>query len=231
MDVRPSRTRSRCTSSSTTGVIASLQTRFEQRNALRLSYDAESNHAGKLIAVDGKIYVIGASLLLPDSHDPKLLAYKPYVAIGTHELSQQELVALSQRYMVSEISLVQPGQPRPQGSATVAFHDDNTGKVIAELAWMPETPGRTLFIRTLGPVLMISLGLGLIAIVLLHQSQKAAQGLIASEAKAKHMALHDNRPAERSGTSCGNTSRGAGDRARASSEARPHPSRHDAVPA
>ncbi|WP_235075858.1 putative bifunctional diguanylate cyclase/phosphodiesterase [Asticcacaulis sp. AC460] len=175
-----------------TGVIRDLRARFDERAARRLSYNSESNHAGKLQAVNGKIYIIGASLLLSDSHDPKLLAYKPYVAVGTHELSRQELVDLSQRYMVSEITLIHPGESKPQGAASVPFIDENTGKTIAELVWMPDTPGRTLFIRTLGPVLMISLGLGLIAIVLLHQSQKAAQGLIASEAKAKHMALHDN---------------------------------------
>lgn len=77
--------------------------------------------------------------------------------------------------MVSDIKVLRPGQPRIKGAASVAFHDEN-GKVLAELSWMPDTPGHTLFIRTLGPVLMISLGLGLIALVLLHQSQRAAQG-------------------------------------------------------
>ncbi|ESQ73784.1 diguanylate cyclase [Asticcacaulis sp. AC402] len=173
------------------GVIKDLRTRFGERAARGLSYNSDSNHVGRLIAVNGKIYIIGVSFLLPDSQDPKLLAYKPYIAVGTHELSQQELVALSQRYMVSEIKLVQPGQTRPEGSAAVTFRDDSTGEVMVELVWMPDTPGRTLFVRSLAPVLMISLGLGLIALVLLHQSQKAAQGLIASEAKAKHMALHD----------------------------------------
>lgn len=175
-----------------TGVLKELRSRYDQRAAQRLAYNTESNHAGKLIAVNGHIYIMGASLLLSDTHDPKLLVYKPYVAVGTHELSSTELIALSQRYMVSDIHLLHPGQAREKGSASVAFRDSNTGQVLAELTWMPDTPGRTLFIRTLGPVLMISLGLGLIAIVLLHQSQKAAQGLIASEAKAKHMALHDN---------------------------------------
>ena len=172
------------------GVADTLKRRYDARLAKGLTFDSESNHAGKLIAVDGHIYIIGASYLRSSTNDAKLMSYAPWVAIGTHELSNQELIALSQRYMVSSISLLQPGEQRQPGSASVAFRDDD-GNVLAELTWMPDTPGRTLFIRTLGPVLMISLGLGLIALVLLHQSQKAAQGLIASEAKAKHMALHD----------------------------------------
>ncbi len=171
-------------------VVSALKQRYDARLARGLSFDSVSNHAGRLIAVDGHIYIIGASYLRSSTGDARLMSYAPWVAVGTHELSNQELIALSQRYMVSSISLLQPGEPRQPGSASVAFRDED-GNVLAELTWMPDTPGRTLFIRTLGPVLMISLGLGLIALVLLHQSQKAAQGLIASEAKAKHMALHD----------------------------------------
>ncbi|MDV6332454.1 EAL domain-containing protein [Asticcacaulis sp. 201] len=176
----------------TQGLVNDLR---DRQNALRAKgqfYNAATNHEGRLIAVDGKIYIVGASLLLSDKKNSPLNAYTPYVAIGTHRLSGDELIALSQRYMVSNITLLQPGQDRADGSASVAFRDEVTGKVAAELTWMPDTPGHTLFIRTLGPVLMISLGLGLIAIVLLHQSQRAAKGLIASEAKAKHMALHDS---------------------------------------
>ena len=168
----------------------SRNTRAERR-AKGLSASTESNHIGRLIAINGHIYIMGASLLLPEGSTPGLEKYTPYAAIGSHELSSAELIALSQRYMVSNIHLVQPDQARDPSQASIAFRDEATGKVLAELAWTPDTPGRTLFMRTLGPLLLISLGLGLIAIVLLHQSQKAARGLIASEAKAKHMALHD----------------------------------------
>ena len=175
----------------TNSLVAGLRQTYEDRRARGLPHTTGSNHIGRLMAMNGHIYIVGASLLLPDKQDTPLLKYKPFVAIGMHELSSDELIALSQRYMVSNITLLHPGQKRAKGSASVAFRDDD-GKVLAELSWMPDTPGHTLFIRTLGPVLMISLGLGLIALVLLHQSQRAAQGLIASEAKAKHMALHDS---------------------------------------
>jgi diguanylate cyclase (GGDEF)-like protein len=175
----------------TNSLITGLRQTYDDRRVRGLPHTTGTNHTGRLMAMNGHIYVVGASLLLSDKPDSPLLKYKPFVAIGMHELSSDELIALSQRYMVSDIRLLHPNQPRPKGSALVAFKDDN-GRVLAELSWMPDTPGHTLFIRTLGPVLMISLGLGLIALVLLHQSQRAAQGLIASEAKAKHMALHDS---------------------------------------
>ncbi|MFT4074178.1 MAG: EAL domain-containing protein [Asticcacaulis sp.] len=175
----------------TRGMVDGLRNTYNDRRAKGLPHTTGSNHAGRLMAIKGHIYIVGASLLLSDKQDSPLLKYTPYVAIGTHELSNEELMALSQRYMVSSITVLNPGQVAPKGAATVAFRDDN-GNVLVQLTWMPDTPGHTLFIRALGPVLMISLGLGLIALVLLHQSQRAAQGLIASEAKAKHMALHDN---------------------------------------
>ena len=175
----------------TDSLIAGLRQTYEDRHARGLPHTTGANHSGRLMAMNGHIYIVGASLLLPDKQATPLLKYKPFVAIGMHELSSEELIALSQRYMVSDIKVLRPDQLPAKGSATVAFHDDD-GKVLARLTWMPDTPGHTLFVRTLGPVLMISLGLGLIALVLLHQSQRAAQGLIASEAKAKHMALHDS---------------------------------------
>ncbi len=197
--------------------VAQLRAQWAVRHAKGLAASTETNHAGKLIAFDGHIYIMGASLVLSDGTTPGLVNYAPFAAIGAHELNHAELIALSQRYMVSDITILKPGQDLDKGAASVAFRD-NDGRVLAQLTWTPDTPGRTLFIRTLGPILMISLGLGLIALVLLHQSQKAAQGLIASEAKAKHMALHDgltglpNRTlfADRLNQACERLKRGAG---------------------
>jgi diguanylate cyclase (GGDEF)-like protein len=175
----------------TVNEVDALRRTWKARRNAGKPASTETDHIGKLIALDGHIYIMGASLILPDGSNPALEKYTPFAAIGAHELSQPELIALSQRYMVSDISILKPGEVLPKGSASVVFRDDH-GHILAQLTWMPDTPGRTLFIRTLGPILMISLGLGLIALVLLHQSQKAAEGLIASEAKAKHMALHDS---------------------------------------
>ena len=180
----------------TEALVKNLRQTYEQRRSKGLPYNTDSDHIGQLMAYNGHVYIVGASLLLPDTHDDKLLGYRPFAAVGMHELSDDELVTLSKRYMLSDVRLLRAGQTRPPHVAAIAFREnaatgEQNGKVAAEMIWTPDSPGHTLFIRALGPVLMISMGLGLIAIVLLHQSQKAAQGLIASEAKAKHMALHD----------------------------------------
>ena len=172
------------------GVVDALRHTYDTRMQAGQGYNSDTNHNGRLIAVDGHIYVMGASLLLPATANSPLLKYRPYVAVGMHELKPAELTGLSQRYMVSDIHLLAPGKSPAPGDAAVTFRDANN-HVLAQITWTPDAPGKTLFVRTLGPVLMISLGLGLVALVLLHQSQKAAQSLIASEAKAKHMALHD----------------------------------------
>jgi diguanylate cyclase (GGDEF)-like protein len=172
-------------------VVRELDTHIVSDIAAGRGYNADSNHAGKLIAVDGRIYIMAASLILPDTANSPLLKHKPFTVIGMHEIKGHELEAMSDRYLVAPISLLPPGKTPRSGQASVVFHDAN-GAVLAQLTWQPETPGRKLFIRTIGPVLMISLGLGLVALILLHTSQKAAQSLSASEAKAKHMALHDS---------------------------------------
>jgi diguanylate cyclase (GGDEF)-like protein len=171
-------------------VTRDLRNRYASDMAAGRGYSADSNHAGKVIAANGRLYVMGASLILPDAANSPLLKHKPFMVVGMHEIKSQEMASLSDRYLVSKISLLPPGRTPRAGQAVVAF-TDTKGVPMAQLTWQPETPGKTLFLRTIGPVLMISLGLGLVALVLLHTSQKTAQSLIASEAKAKHMALHD----------------------------------------
>ncbi|MDI7776236.1 EAL domain-containing protein [Asticcacaulis sp. EMRT-3] len=177
------------------GLIDKLRRIHAQRIASGLPSNADSDHIGRLMTFDGQIYIIGASLILPDSTDSALQTAKPFAVVGLHALTSAELLRLSQHYMVPGIHLLKPGETRSKRAASVEYREDGTGhpggRSLATLSWMPDAPGRTLFMHALGPVLLISLGLGVIAIILLHQTQKAARGLVASEARAKHMALHD----------------------------------------
>src|SRR5690606_20039050 len=106
------------------------------------------------------------------------------------EITGLELKTLSQQYMLSSIHIVRPGQIVSPDDARTAFYDDQ-GRTIVELTWVPQRAGHTLFMRALGPVLLIAMGLGAVALYLLHETQKTARNLIASEARAKHMAMHD----------------------------------------
>ena len=149
------------------------------------------NYESGLIVADGHAYITGVSLILPDHvTDAGLSEYTPYVAVAMQELTQAHLDHLAKNNMLNNIVLqphnyaLAPNQAR----RLLKGLDDKT---VAVIAWVPDKPGSVMFNKAMIPVMLISLGLGAIAIWLLHRSQKVAHSLIASEAKAKYMAMHD----------------------------------------
>ncbi|ESQ80234.1 bifunctional diguanylate cyclase/phosphodiesterase [Asticcacaulis sp. YBE204] len=168
-----------------------LRQKYREQRAAHLPFKSRSNAMSGLAVANGHIYMLGASLVLPDEHDERLNQYTPYMVVGVHQITPAELIELAHQHMLADISLVKPGQILDARAARLAFHDVSD-ETKAELTWMPDRPGQTMFIHALVPVLFVGFSLGAIALLLLFQTNKTARSLIASEARAKHMALHDN---------------------------------------
>jgi diguanylate cyclase (GGDEF)-like protein len=151
---------------------------------------ALSDSGGRFVAIKGQLYILGASLILPDGKDEKLYDYPPFAAIGTHAISTSELLTLSKRYMVSKLQVAHTGAAIPDGAATIDFHDEN-GKDFVTLYWIPQRPGYTLFMASIGPMIMFAFLLTLFSMCLMLRSHKVAQNLLDSESRARHMATHD----------------------------------------
>jgi len=167
-----------------------MRERHYTRTSSGVGMTSKSNAMARVTVIDGAIYLMGASLVLPDNTAPALKRYVPYMVVGVHRLNADELTALSNSHMLTRITPLQAGKAPPADYAHAVF-TDNSGKDRAELVWAPARPGHELFMRALIPALLVSAGLGAVALTLLHQSQKTARSLIASEARAKHMAMHD----------------------------------------
>ena len=167
-----------------------MRVRHYTHTSSGIGMTSKSNAMARVTVINGDIYLMGASLVLPDNSKPALKRYVPYMVVGVHRLAADELVAISNSHLLSRIMPLTDGKTPPASYARAMFMDD-TGKDHADLVWAPARPGHDLFMRALLPALLISAGLGAVALTLLHQSQKATRSLIASEARAKHMALHD----------------------------------------
>jgi len=148
--------------------------------------------SGQLAAIDGHLFMLAVNSVRSPfkdfAEDP--VQVSPFIVIAAREITDKDLKTVAQQYMLSPLHIVRKGQVMPEGAARTAFYDDQ-GHTLVELTWMPQRAGRDLFMRALLPVLLIALGLGTAALFLLHQAQKTARNLIASEARAKHMAMHD----------------------------------------
>lgn len=148
--------------------------------------------SGQLATIDSRLYMIAANPVrspVTDFTEPSALP-RPSIVIAATEITGLELKTLAQQYMLSSIHIVRPGQVISPDAARTTFYDDQ-GQTLVELTWVPQRAGHTLFMRAIGPVLLIAMGLGAVALYLLHETQKTARNLIASEARAKHMAMHD----------------------------------------
>jgi diguanylate cyclase (GGDEF)-like protein len=102
-------------------------------------------------------------------------------------LDDEVLSAIGDRYALRDPRVV-PVASAPSASIPLELAD---GEVAAALAWTPDQPGRELLRRVL-PVLAVAVGLlgAFVAVVLTH-SRRAAGEIAESEARARHMALHD----------------------------------------
>jgi diguanylate cyclase (GGDEF)-like protein len=171
-------------------IVGDLRTQYYNNLVSGAVNSGNSNYNGRLMAIDGRLYILGGSLVLPDTKRDFVTQVVPFVVISVHEVTGAELRQFSQQYRINDIQILEAGKRVPDGFARIGFQDQ-LQRTQAQLVWAVDRPGRELFFKAIGPLLLVSMGFGAIAIRLLLQSQKIARNLIASEARAKHMAMHD----------------------------------------
>ncbi len=135
-------------------------------------------------------YSITASLVRSDYGKVKPVGKPAPIVFTGEELDPGFLGGFAHRFLVSNIRLEPPG-PRLNPVEAHSSLKDARGRVVAVLTWMPERPGAHLLSVALGPILAIVLLLAVAAIILHRRAIKSAEGLLASEARANHMAMHD----------------------------------------
>ncbi len=102
-------------------------------------------------------------------------------------LDDEVLSTIGERFLLRDLRVL-PEPSASRASVPLVLAD---GEVAAVLAWTPDEPGRELLRRVL-PVLAVAVSLlgAFVAVVLTH-SRRAAAEIAESEARARHMALHD----------------------------------------
>ena len=139
--------------------------------------------------VGGQVYVVGATLVQPDFG--KVLPQGPQapIAITAIPIGSRLLDQFGQRYLLDGVRLVTGAKAVP-GSGTLLLKD-RTGQAVAALKWNPRKPSAVLFDELLLP-LLVALGLVCaVALTIMRRSGAVVSDLIASEARAKHLAFHD----------------------------------------
>ncbi len=143
-----------------------------------------------IIRSQGKVYIVIASLVQPDFGTVKQRHVMAPIVIAATPIDDAFLAHFGERYLQPDIKLRQVQMEDMAQIAQVDINDDK-GHYIATLYWAPGKPGTKLAVNLALPVLAV-IGLFFGVLVILYQrSFRAAQELIASEARASHLAYHD----------------------------------------
>lgn len=146
--------------------------------------------AHNLVRSGGEIYIVVVSLVQPDFGTVKQIYSRAPVVIGATPIDENFLKEFGARYLQPDIRLRQVQIDDVPDIAQVDLNDDN-GHYIASLEWAPPKPGTGLASRLAIPACAAT-ALFLAMMILMHRrSWRAAQALIASEARASHLAYHD----------------------------------------
>jgi len=146
----------------------------------------QANAIGK---VDGQLYIVIATLVQPDFGKTMPKGPRAPVAITAMPVDAAMLRAFAGRYLVNDLKLLSKVGSNPW-AAYVDLHDPD-GAQVATLAWTPRRPGLELVREFWFPAVLAIALLAFIAVVVMRSGQAIVSELIASEARAKHLAFHD----------------------------------------
>ncbi|MFO1183586.1 MAG: EAL domain-containing protein [Bauldia sp.] len=138
---------------------------------------------------EGMAYVMTATLVQPDYGTSLPAAEGAPIVLTASAIDSTFLSALRGRFLLQDMT-VDLGESKAPASA-YAVLPDLAGRAVVTFRWQARTPGSDLLDRMLAPMLAAVLLLAGCAAVFMRRGHKATQNLVASEARATHLAFHD----------------------------------------
>ena len=175
-------------------LLPELRAREATRPALRPSAGAHAIIAkpiqtSSFALIAGRPFILIASLVQPDFGTVMPKATHSPIMVAALPVTPAMIAAYGDRFLIKDLALTRD-DPHQSGRASVQLLDAN-GLPGAVLSWTPRQPGAELLAQLL-PALGLVLALfGCISWRFLGRSTTITSDLIASEARARHLAYHD----------------------------------------
>ncbi|HEY3694822.1 diguanylate cyclase domain-containing protein [Phenylobacterium sp.] len=141
--------------------------------------------------VGSDAYLITAMLVQPDFGTALPQHERSTVVVSALRIDAAFLGVIADRFLLKDARFQFGAPPAAAGRAELALNNGRNSP-IASIAWTPPTPGTELLRRALPSTLLLVGALCALAWALYVRARKAAHNLIASEARAAHMAYHDS---------------------------------------
>ncbi len=149
------------------------------------------NQASVIAILGGEPAVVTASLVQPDFGRVKLSGSGPII-VTAHILGPAFQAGFADRFMLEGFHVHAGDGPLAHAGETGVRLRDRQGRVVARMGWTPQRPAHRLMNRSLPMVITAMLVFAVAVAALFLRGRAAAQALMASESRAKHMAYHDH---------------------------------------
>ncbi|MBX3479832.1 MAG: EAL domain-containing protein [Caulobacter sp.] len=140
-------------------------------------------------SIDGVPYIITASLVQNDFGRVRARGRAP-VLIAGEALNRDFARLMADRFLLKDLH-VHAVDNMPDDKGQTSFMLTNGGAPIGRVDWTGHRPGLSLLSRVLPPVISGLILLLALTVSLLLRGRRATRALVASEARARHMAFHD----------------------------------------
>ncbi len=151
----------------------------------------KATHSAHIVrVVDGKAYYIAAALILPRKRTLRPAGNAPMV-IGLRPIEGRRLNRFAEESKLQGLKLLNRVQAKPNGYALTQIKNE-VGDAAFYATWKARMPGEELFAKSLLPLGVATLTMILGAALIALHGRRVTDSLLASEARAKHMAVHDS---------------------------------------
>ena len=180
------------------GFVAPLVARIRLAEQARGPFDGSYSgrlisrpiHASSVAAVGGEYFIVSVTLVQPDFGTALPKGPRAPVLVSALPMDEAFLKAFAHRFLLSNLHVDGDDTRNDLDEGHVGVRD-STGRYVATLDWTPQNPGQALLKRLIAPILTIMACLAGIVLILYRGTRRMAQGLIASEARAAHLAYYD----------------------------------------
>jgi len=145
--------------------------------------------ANGIAKVDGKIYVVMASLIQPDLGMVQPKGPRATVSVNAIPIDRGMLRSFAARYLLDDLKLV-PTADAVRDRAILPLRAPD-GTIVAALSWAPRQPGSVLLHSMMAPLGGAIVLLALVGWTIVRRSGVVVDKLLASEMRARHLAYHD----------------------------------------
>jgi diguanylate cyclase (GGDEF)-like protein len=151
---------------------------------------SEPIYKSAVAQVDGRLVLLTAALIQPDFGESLPVGETSAVIIAASPVDRSFAMSIERRFLLTNAALF-PGTPELAKGYSRAFIRGPQGEVVAVVDWKPAAVALEAFARAIPLMIALIAVFLVLSCILYTRARRVYDSLVASEARAAHMAFHD----------------------------------------